>query len=263
MMLKQIFIKLNLISSFFGRVLIICIMLLQANLAFALREPKTTAIDHRIRVMVYNPDDVFKYNGYYGYQANIEFAEDETVENISLGDTIAWQIIPSGRRIFLKPMEPEATTNMTVITNKRMYYFELHAHEATDINDPDMVFTVRFLYPDDSNGAVVTHYSANREPDLNQPEDYNFDYTISGSNVIAPIKIFDDNEFTYFQFRNKNAVIPAFFIVDKDGKEEVVNYRVAGTYIVVERVTSRYTLRHGNDITCVFNETMPLGSNDD
>ncbi|MFV9875727.1 MAG: P-type conjugative transfer protein VirB9 [Rickettsiales endosymbiont of Dermacentor nuttalli] len=238
----------------------VCLVLLVTAImpAYATREAKPMAIDSRIKVIVYNPDDVFKYVGYYGYQANIEFSESEVIDNISLGDTIAWQIVPSGRRIFLKPMEPEATTNMTVITNKRVYYFELHAKNTDDIEDPDIAFNVRFLYPDESGGEVVRHFTVSAEPDLSEPENYNFNYTISGSNKISPIKIFDDSDFTYFQFREKNTEIPAFFIVDSDGNEGIVNYRVSGKYIVVERIAPRFTLRLGNDVVCVFNEAIPF-----
>ena len=31
---------------------------------------------------------------------------------------------------------------------------------------------------------------------------YNFNYTFSGPDEIAPVKVFDDGEFTYFEFRN-------------------------------------------------------------
>lgn len=46
-----------------------------------------------------------------------------------------------------------------------------------------------------------------------------------------------------------------FFSVDDDGNESIVNYQVAGDYIVVERVESRFTLRHGKEVACVFNES--------
>jgi type IV secretion system protein VirB9 len=39
---------------------------------YAIKESRPTPIDSRIRVMIYNPDDVFKFTGYYGYQASIE-----------------------------------------------------------------------------------------------------------------------------------------------------------------------------------------------
>ena len=50
-----------------------------AQSAHAIRESRPTPIDSRIRVMVYNPNDVFKFTGYYGYQASIELAKDEEV----------------------------------------------------------------------------------------------------------------------------------------------------------------------------------------
>jgi type IV secretion system protein VirB9 len=233
--------------------------------AMAVREAKPTAIDSRIRVMVYNPNDVFKYTGYYGYQASIEFADGEAVDTISMGDSTSWQIVPSGRRIFLKPMEDNATTNMTIITNKHTYFFELHAQEVEDIDDPEMVFNVRFIYPDEGEESAVRHYAGtglvtpeSDEDDNELDENYNYNYTMSGSELTAPIKIFDDGEFTYFQFKDKNAEVPAFFLVDSDNSESIVNYRVSGKYIVVERVASRFTLRHGNDIVCIFNEEMPV-----
>lgn len=232
-----------------------CALLLLSTPAFGIREPRATSADSRIRVMVYNPNDVFKYIGYYGYQGNIELEQDETVDTISMGDSVAWQIVPSGNRIFLKPIEQEATTNMTLITNKRMYFFELHAKKATNINDPGLVFAVKFLYPGSSSNTMnFSNTDLPSIPDLSNREKYNFKYTISGSDVAAPIKIFDDGRFTYFQFKSNGAPIPAFFEVDSKGNESIVNYQVIGDYVVLETVARQYTLRYGHEITCVFNE---------
>ena len=230
--------------------------------AYALRDSRPLAVDPRIRVMVYNPDDVFKYTGYYEYQSSIEFAEDETIESITMGgDPSSWQMLPSGHRLFLKPQDENpdlALTNMLVITNKHMYQFELHAAIAKGINDPNLVFLVRFIYPDASSTSTIQQYPTTTGPDLSQPEKYNFNYTISGSSRIAPVKIFDDGEFTYFEFKGKNEEVPAFFLVDPDGNESLVNYHMVGEYIVVERVTSQYTLRSSKDVVCVFNEKRPM-----
>jgi type IV secretion system protein VirB9 len=231
------------------------VALMLMNPVFAMREPRATSVDSRIRVMVYHPNDVFKYIGYYGYQGNIELEQGETVDTISMGDSVAWQIIPSGNRIFLKPIDEDATTNMTLITNRRIYFFELHAKKASNINDPGLVFAVKFLYPGSSNGAMdFSSQEGPSLPDLSKREKYNFKYTISGSDVVAPVKIFDDGRFTYFQFKSQNAPIPAFFQVDSKGNESIVNYQVVGGYIVLEAVASQYTLRYGHEITCVFNE---------
>lgn len=241
-------------------ILTFLITLLFTTSTLAIRESRPTPVDSRIRVMVYNPDDVFKFTGYYGYQASIELSPSEEIVSISMGDTTAWQIVPSGNRIFIKPMEHDATTNMTLITNKRTYFFELYAEETSDIRDPEMVFNVRFLYPDEEEQDHLRTYSkSSSAPDLTHPEKYNFNYSISGNEEIAPVKIFDDGEFTYLQFRDKNADLPAIFAVDEDLRESMVNYRLDpdnNSLVIIEQVFQKLSIRRGKKIVCVFNESF-------
>lgn len=242
-------------------ILICSIILLNIDIAYALRESRPTPIDSRIRIMVYNPDDVFKFIGYYNYQASIELAKDEEVISISMGDTTSWQVVPAGYRIFIKPIEKDATTNMTLITNKRTYFFELYAEETLDIRDPGMVFNVKFLYPDEEEEEhlqVLAQNSGNT-PDLAKPEKLNFLYSLSGHEEIAPIKIFDDGEYTYMQFRDKNNEIPAIFAVDENLRESMVNFRPDPTnsnLIIIDHVFPKLSLRAGKKVTCVFNENF-------
>lgn len=240
--------------------------------ASATREPRPILIDHRVRTIIYQPDQVYRYTGFYHYETSIEFAPDEQILTISMGDSTAWMLNPSGFRLFLKPIEQDATTNMTLITNKRVYLFELHARETDDIDDPNLMFIMRFLYPNEAatggggrrgssdDGTSFSKYLDSVPDPLSDLGKYNLNYTISGTDLIAPIRIFDDGQFTYFQFRNKNADLPAFYMVNDDNSEALINFRTRGDYIVVERVAKRFTLRHGNLIACVFNEAWtPLG----
>ncbi|MDX2050039.1 MAG: P-type conjugative transfer protein VirB9 [Rickettsiaceae bacterium] len=240
--------------------LIICIITIGCLSSSAIRESRPTAIDSRIRVIVYSPDDVFKYIGYYGYQATIELAKDESVVSISMGDTTSWQIVPAGHRIFIKPIDADATTNMTLITNKRTYFFELYAEEVSDMRDPDMVFNVRFIYPDDDTEDNIKSYHATIEKtDLSHPEKFNFNYSISGHEEIAPIKIYDDGEFTYLEFRGKNAQIPAVLAVDDYMHESIVNTRISSNVpnlVIVDHVFKKLTLRLEKRLVCVYNESF-------
>ena len=241
-----------------SHLLLLAAALLCATPALALQEPRPIATDSRIRTVRYSPNEVYQFIGHYGYQSAIEFEADEQIQTVSIGDSVSWMVNPAGNRLFLKPIDQNALTNMTVITNKRSYLFELHAEETQDIRDREMVFAMRFIYPQaDQSQMDFTTFEA--FPDIEkEPEKFNFRYTIRGSNVIEPIRIFDNGEFTYFEFRDKNAEIPAFFSVDSDGNEELVNFRKRGNYIVVERVSPRFTLRRGPDILCVYNETMKV-----
>lgn len=244
-------------------VLWVAIVFLTSTAAYALKIPRPQGVDGRIHTIMYGPDEVFKFTGHYGYQSSIIFEEGEEILTISMGDSIPWQITPSGNRIFLKPIEQDAQTNMTVITSKRNYLFELHAEEAESIEDPGLIWVLKFIYPTE---MVVRRKKREelRDPALppeatqNQNVNFNFNYTIRGSYEFAPIKIYDDGEFTYFEFRDKNASIPAFYHVDNQGKEYLINFRARDDKIIVERVSSRFTLRHGNDIVCVYNEARPM-----
>lgn len=227
--------------------------------------PRPIGGESRIKIINYTPNTVFKFIGHYEYQSIIEFGADEQIDTITMGTPTPWQIVPAGNRIFIKPVEENATTNMTVITNKRMYFFEMHAQEAYSINDEKLSFVVKFVYPEQYNvaangimansGNMMSPKTKNGGPDLSNPQGYNFKYSISGdAKTIEPLQIFDDGEFTYFKFKDLNAELPAIFMVDKQGKEGLINFRVAGDYIVVERVSDRFTLRHGSYVICVYNE---------
>lgn len=229
-----------------------------ASDAFATRESRPIGTDRRIHVVMYTPDEVIKFTGHYGYQSSIVFAPDEEIQTISMGDSTPWMIIPAGNRMFLKPIEQDAQTNMTLLTNKRSYLFELHAREAESIDDPELIWVMRFVYPSDPPPPPAAALDEVPDPEKEGLEKYNLNYTLRGSQEIAPIKIFDDGEFTYFEFRKTNSEIPAFYMVDQWGKEAIINYRTRGNYIVVERVASRFTLRKGPEIVCVYNEARPF-----
>lgn len=239
------------------RILLCLFLVLVFTKVNAVKEAKPLAIDKRLGIMVYNPYDVHKFVGYYGYQSSIIFSEDEVIETMSMGDSTPWQMVPNGNRLFLKPIDQDATTNLTIISNKRVYYFELHAQEAKDINQEGLMFAVKFLYPDehDNQSSAITA-GAMEAPDLSNKSLYNFEYTISGPSSISPIKIFDDGKFTYFEFSNKSAELPAIFYVNPNGTEGLINFRMVGDYLVVESVRARFSIRHDKDVVCVFNEKL-------
>ncbi len=230
-------------------------ILADCNKANAVLMPRPIGNESRIKIINYMPNVVIRFVGHYMYHSIIEFAPDEEIKTITMGTPTAWQLYPEGNRIFLKPINQDATTNMTVITSKRMYFFEMHAKQATSISDSNLVFMMKFMYPDSAGGTIVNPPQYYSMPDLSNPDSYNFNYKISGKSLeIEPLLIFDDGEFTYFKFRNINTELPAVFLVDGYGNESLINYRMSDGYMIVERVSNKFTLRHGKDVICVFNE---------
>ncbi len=112
--------------------------------------PAPVVTDSRIKTFVYSEYEVFRLVVYYGYQSHIKLAKNENVQTISLGDSSAWQITPVENRIFIKPLQEQAHTNMTIITNKRTYQFDLQSKVPADDVDDELVYMVRFFYPPES-----------------------------------------------------------------------------------------------------------------
>ena len=126
--------------------IIILLFTILSNFSYA-DEPITT--DNRVKTYVYNENEIYPLVIYYGYQTSIEFAKGEEVSSISMGDSYVWQINPVGRRIFVKPLEENMHTNMTILTNKRAYQFDLFSKKVENEFNNDLVYVMRFYYPDE------------------------------------------------------------------------------------------------------------------
>lgn len=104
------------------------------------------ATDSRIKTYVYNQNDVYLVLINSGFQSSIEFEKGESIKTLSLGDSYSWTLTPIGNRLFIKPMESNVRTNMTIITNLRTYQFDI-ASKSEEQNSSDMAYVIRFFYP--------------------------------------------------------------------------------------------------------------------
>ncbi len=270
-----------------GFILVILSCCLISGLSFADSLPVTT--DSRIRTLVYNPNEVYQLKFYYGYQSFIEFSADEEIELISLGQAFAWRLTPSGKRMFITPLETASHTNMTIVTNKRTYNFDISSGEYNGKADEELVYTVRFYYPYLGQQIPISDQMSNPNPTLpaskpsfapsadtkaenkakfeqkfsNSSEanaakilksDLNFDYSLAGqSAVINLLKIYDNGTETFFQFSNNNSIIPSISTVNEFGVEQTLNYIIRSNYVVVATVEPQFTLRLGDSLICIYN----------
>lgn len=205
-------------------------------------------VDPRIQMVEYDPDRVVMVRGALGYQLMLEFASDERIENVSIGDSLGWQVTPNRRAnvLFLKPIDG-VTTNMTVLTNARRYVFDLAVNpKGSRASAP---YTIRFSYPQEAVAIPVVEAAAPEQP----PVVVNDAYTVTGSRENMPVKVFDDGRMTYFEWPAEGPV-PAIFAVGPDGSESVVNYGVRGPYLVVEQLAGRFSLRDGKQVATVTNQ---------
>ena len=221
-----------------------------APAAHAVQSPQPGVLDPRIRTVFYNPEQVVSLHGYLGYQTMIEFGVGERIENVSIGDALGWQVTPNKRAnlLFLKPVEPDATTNMTVVTDRRRYAFELRAARGSRRTAAQMAYVVRFLYPPE---PLPPPAPVARPPA--PPKRLNTAYSYTGSRASLPAEVFDDGRFTYFRWPERTAT-PALFMVAADGSESLLNFGVREGFVIVEQVAPRFALHDGKDVTTVIND---------
>jgi type IV secretion system protein VirB9 len=207
-------------------------------------------VDARIRTLPYDANRVVLINAYFGYQIMIQFGADERIEDVAIGNGEDWQITPNkgANLLFVKPLEHASRTNMTVVTDRRSYLFELAADPAFGAPGNDMTYVLRFSYPPEP--AVTVRAPPPPPP---SPEQRNRAYTYTGSRALLPSEVFDDGKFTYFKWPESEST-PAVFLLAKDGSESLADYSYRDGYQVVEQTAARFRLRNGKQVTTVINE---------
>jgi type IV secretion system protein VirB9 len=259
-------------------VISICLAALTLVAAAPVMADQPIVTDSRIKTLVYNANEVFTITTHYGYQSNIEFGAKEVIETVSVGDRVAWQIIPSGRRLFIRAQEENAHTNMTVVTNLRAYQFDLRSSTSDAVyGSEELTYVVRFYYPEEHGGIMPASYMPPPAPIASAPvmqapimpvstgaiptmaapvaaSGYNYRYTFSGPNQVAPVKIYDDGRSTYFKFTS--AAAPQFSVITAKGEELAVPaHRVEPNIYAVDVVASRFSLRNNGSQVIVYNES--------
>ncbi|AXK43185.1 MULTISPECIES: TrbG/VirB9 family P-type conjugative transfer protein [Erythrobacter] len=228
-------------------------------LALALLAAPAAAQDSRLVEVMYDEARVVRVEGRVTVQASILFGDDEVIENVAIGDSASWQVTPNKRAniLFVKPLEPRASTNLTVITSKRTYLFDLVANP-----NAKPLYLMRFAYPDEPEeeqdvqmaaGPNSLEAQAARDPyAVVDPADLNFAWNASGAPELLPENTYDDGTATFLTWPNGKDV-PAILVTNSEGVEGPVNFTVRGDTIVVDGVPRTIVLRSGKDSAQLVN----------
>ncbi len=148
--------------------------------------------------------------------------------------------------ILLKPTEPNLTTNLVINTDRRTYHLELHALSKT------YMASVSWSYPEDQ---LIALRGRNQTADEATPiasgialNDLHFRYRIEGDDPAwRPLRAFDDGRQVFIEFPSGIAQgeMPPLWVVGPEGEGQLVNYRVRGDYMIVDRLFAAAELRLG------------------
>lgn len=218
------------------------------QLAVATADPSP---DPRLKVIDYRPTVVLPLTAFVGYHVHLEFAPGEYFVNLGAGDTSSIDVGAEGNHLLLKPKQPSAGTNLTILTNRRAYFIDYRALGRPPRPD-EAVYSVVFRYGDDPHPAPESSPGAS-SPDalLGAPRpELNTAYWYCGSPSLRPIAAVDDGLQLRLTFA-PHTELPAVFVAEPDGAETVVNTHVERDSVVVQRLAERLVLRRGLEVGCV------------
>lgn len=167
---------------------------------------------------------------------------------IAAGDTARWIIgdteSGAGRNarvlVLVKPTRPDITTNLVISTDRRTYLIELNASEET------WMPAISWAYP----RAPETPRIAAATPRIPPPPARNYRYGLQvqgDSPPWRPVSVFDDGRRVYVVFPRGIAQgeMPPLFVLGRDGELEIVNSRIHGNVLIVDRLFGAAELRLG------------------
>lgn len=175
---------------------------------------------------------------------------------VAAGDTVRWLVGdtvsgvgPAARvHILVKPTRPDLLTNLVINTDRRTYYLELRATPRT------WMASVSWTYPQDRLIALRSQTAAAQAAapiaagiDVGA---LRFRYRITGdAPPWRPLRAYDDGRQVFIEFPEGigQGEMPPLFVIGAGGEGELVNYRVSGRHIIVDRLFAAAELKLGGE----------------
>lgn len=236
--------------------------------------PEGTEKDSRIQYVEYDTDNVVKIRGRIGHTITVQLDPKDNAEKgvVAMGDSGAWNMAVKCNNLIFKPtVESPKTTNLTIITDRRTYVFDLalagcaYNKKGKKVCTPP-TYLLRFTYPDEI--AKEKLLAAKRQAralqfrikyGLNGKQTpLNYVYYGKGDKAITPTAMWDDNRFTYIQYAD-NRDLPAVYKTMPDGSEMLVNTHLEDDTLVIHETAENFVLRLGKSVLGVRNGAYKTG----
>jgi type IV secretion system protein TrbG len=215
-------------------------------------EPRRAGYFNAVQVFSYSPGALYQIYAAPGEITDIALEPGEQLIGsgpLAAGDTVRWIVADteSGssdtRRvhIMIKPTRPAIETNLVVNTDRRTYLLELRSREKSYMP------SVAWFYPEDRTGRKKPLPSTPVIPEADQRR---YRYTIEGdATPWRPVNAYDDGRKVYIEFSPGIAQgeMPPLFVIGRDGKPELVNYRAYKNMLIVDRLFAAAELRLGGE----------------
>jgi len=177
---------------------------------------------------------------------------------IALGDPLRWKVgtAVSGdgqkaqQHVLVKPLRSGLITTALITTDRRSYYLELKSYEST------AMVAVQWRYADselDQMTAILSKEETAARSTVSTAinvDGLDFNYAVKvkhGRPEWVPTQVFDDGHKTFLRFPPSmlEREAPVLFVLSAEKDAQLVQYRVRGTWYVVDGLFAEAELRSG------------------
>jgi len=247
--------------------------------------------EDNIKTVVFDPHKIIKVRLRLNMNALIVLPEGEGIKAFILADSYVFTATPISQEmenmISLKGMVAGTDTNLKIIGESgKIYNFYLRTDPVDSKFVPDFTIYIReasngFFFTDkegESNILKGMLAGGKSQPpglspppypvadlldlqsakidylkSLPDPEKANIAYMMDGDYEIAPAGVYDDEQWTYFDFRKKlpSDRLPVIYKV-VDGVDTLVNTRFEKGFLIAESISKEgWTLLNGLKVICI------------
>ncbi len=218
---------------------------------------KPSEYSHAARIYDYDPDQVYEVYCQILRTTDIHLQPGELViDSPFVSDSERW-IIGAGvnqqnnttiQHIYVKPKQAGLDATLIINTNQRVYHLVLKSY--TSVYMP----IVKWRYqnqglPQVFAKDITPEIKVATEMDTIDPRFVSFNYKLT-FNVFKkprwiPTRVYDDGKKTYITFNDETLQmeLPGIF----ENKSDVVNYRVQGNIIVIDKLIKKVTVKYKNE----------------
>jgi type IV secretion system protein VirB9 len=194
--------------------------------------PRALDYDPRIETLEWRAGAELSLRTTAGGNLTMIFSPGEAVQSVVVGDPSAIEVAvaPQTDSLTLHTLHEPRDSSLTVRTQLRDYRFKVAVGPANNV-----AYAVRFAFE-----AAPT---ALPEPALLANTATN-PYTLKGEATLRPLRVSDDGQKTYIEWRDDQA-LPAVFALNAQGEEETVDGYMRQGVMVIDRVYPKLVFRIG------------------
>jgi type IV secretory pathway VirB9-like protein len=225
--------------------------------------PIPSPSDNRIVTLVYEKDSSYVIPTLVGMDTHIRLGNDETLQFPQAADAVQFVIktdSDQGRNIWVKPIRPDLSTTLTLITDKRTYYLVLQSGPE----GAKWYRAVSWVYPD---VQVAKRFEAERAEQVKAEEakrsdeqkilkniDFgamNWRYEIEGDAAFRPTSVFDNGQFVHLILPNAIQRLPSVFLREADGQGSLVAPSLSNEVLIIPRLAPQIILKLDKEIVTI------------